>query len=137
MSQARILEWVAVSFSRGPSRPRDRTLVSCTAGGFFTNSAARDTHHHLYSQASHVLLLPAAGLLQWLSAETRSHVEPGRAGGNTSGGILNQWEIRTHGQRHLPLVLWWKILEGGRRGLHTYSFVNPSGVSSCCPQQPA
>ena len=26
--QARILEWVAVSFSRGSSQPRDRTLVS-------------------------------------------------------------------------------------------------------------
>ena len=33
--QARILEWVAISFSRGPSRPRDRTLVSCIAGRFF------------------------------------------------------------------------------------------------------
>ena len=29
--QARILEWVAISFSRGSSRPRDRTLVSRTA----------------------------------------------------------------------------------------------------------
>ena len=28
--QARILEWVAVSFSRGSSWPRDRTCVSCT-----------------------------------------------------------------------------------------------------------
>ena len=27
--QARILEWVAISFSRGSSRPRDQTLVSC------------------------------------------------------------------------------------------------------------
>ena len=27
--QARILEWVAISYSRGSSRPRDRTLVSC------------------------------------------------------------------------------------------------------------
>ena len=27
--QARILEWVAVSFSRGPSQPRDWTWVSC------------------------------------------------------------------------------------------------------------
>ena len=27
--QARILHWVAISFSRGSSRPRDRTLVSC------------------------------------------------------------------------------------------------------------
>ena len=30
--QARILEWVAISFSRGSSQPRDRTRVSCTAG---------------------------------------------------------------------------------------------------------
>ena len=29
-SQARILEWVAISFSRGSSWPRDRTCVSCT-----------------------------------------------------------------------------------------------------------
>ena len=34
--QARILEWVATSFSRGPSRPRDQTQVSCIAGRFFT-----------------------------------------------------------------------------------------------------
>ena len=30
--QARILEWVAISFSRGSSRPRDRTQVSHIAG---------------------------------------------------------------------------------------------------------
>ena len=30
--QARILEWVAISFSRGSSQPRDRTQVSCIAG---------------------------------------------------------------------------------------------------------
>ena len=34
--QARILEWVAIPFSRGSSRPRNQTQVSCTAGGFFT-----------------------------------------------------------------------------------------------------
>ena len=34
--QARILEWVAIPLSRGSSRPRDRTWVSCFAGGFFT-----------------------------------------------------------------------------------------------------
>ena len=37
ISQARILEWVAISFSRGSSRPRDRTQVSHIAGGFFTS----------------------------------------------------------------------------------------------------
>ena len=34
--QARILGWVAISFSRGSSRPGDQTGVSCIAGGFFT-----------------------------------------------------------------------------------------------------
>ena len=33
--QARILEWVAISFSRGSSQPRDRTWVSCIAGRCF------------------------------------------------------------------------------------------------------
>ena len=34
--QARILEWVAISSSRGSSQPKDQTHVSCIAGGFFT-----------------------------------------------------------------------------------------------------
>ena len=33
--QARILEWVAISFSRGSSWPRDQTQVSCIAGRLF------------------------------------------------------------------------------------------------------
>ena len=39
ISQARILEWVAMSSSRGSSPPRDQTHIfcsSCFAGGFFT-----------------------------------------------------------------------------------------------------
>ena len=35
--QARMLEWVAVPFSRGSSQPRDQTQVSRIAGGFFTS----------------------------------------------------------------------------------------------------
>ena len=34
--QARILEWVVISFSRGSSWTRDQTCVSCIEGGFFT-----------------------------------------------------------------------------------------------------
>ena len=33
--QARVLDWVAISFSRGSSRPRDWTHVSCIAGRCF------------------------------------------------------------------------------------------------------
>jgi len=39
ISQARILGWVAISFSRGASRPKDLihvSHISYTAGGFFT-----------------------------------------------------------------------------------------------------
>ena len=35
--QARILQWVAFSFSRGSSQPRDRIQASCIAGRFFTS----------------------------------------------------------------------------------------------------
>ena len=37
--QARRLEWVAISSSRGSSQPRDQIQVSCSAGGFFTREA--------------------------------------------------------------------------------------------------
>ena len=40
--QARILEWVAISFYKGSSQPRDWTQVSSIAGWFFTIWAARE-----------------------------------------------------------------------------------------------
>ena len=40
--QARILEWVAIPFSRASSQPRNGTWVSCTAGWFFTIWATRE-----------------------------------------------------------------------------------------------
>ena len=42
--QARILEWAAIPFSRGPSRPRYRTQISCIAGRFFTIRATREAN---------------------------------------------------------------------------------------------
>ena len=40
--QARILEWIAMPSSRGSSQPRDQTLVSHIADGFFTIKATRE-----------------------------------------------------------------------------------------------
>ena len=40
--QARILQWIAIPFSRGSSRPRDQTQVFHTAGRFFTIWATRE-----------------------------------------------------------------------------------------------
>ena len=45
--QARILEWVAVPFSKGSFHPRDWTQVSCIAGGFFTSWATREAFGYL------------------------------------------------------------------------------------------
>ena len=63
--QARILEWVAVPSSRGSSRPRDGTQVSCTAGRRFTAESPgrpwRGTHTRepLSSLATAAVLAPA------------------------------------------------------------------------------
>ena len=50
--QARILEWIAISFYRGSSQPRDWTWVSCVAGRFFTFWATRegtiDNHKYFF-----------------------------------------------------------------------------------------
>ena len=43
--QARILEWVAIPFSRESSQPRDKTQVSRIAGGFFTSWATREAQN--------------------------------------------------------------------------------------------
>ena len=42
ISQARVLEWVAISFSEGSSRTRDQTQVSHIAGRHFTVWATRE-----------------------------------------------------------------------------------------------
>ena len=43
--QATILEWVTISFSRGSSRPRNGTSVSCIAGAIW---ATREAHNWLW-----------------------------------------------------------------------------------------
>ena len=47
--QARILEWVAIPFSRRSARPRDWTRVSRTVGRRFTIWATREVEHSLRS----------------------------------------------------------------------------------------
>ena len=45
--QARILEWIAISFSRGSSWSRDRTQVSCIVGRRFTVWATREVYNSM------------------------------------------------------------------------------------------
>ena len=58
--QARVLEWVAISFSRGSSQPRDRTQVSHIRGRRFNLWATREAPYKpygiLYSSLSQEIL---------------------------------------------------------------------------------
>ena len=47
ISQKRILEWAAISFSRASSWPRDQTRISCTAGRFFISEPRGKPKHHI------------------------------------------------------------------------------------------
>ena len=43
--QAGIVEWIAISFSRGSSQPRDRTCISCTGRQILYHWATREARH--------------------------------------------------------------------------------------------
>ena len=60
--QARILEWIAVSFSKGSSQPRDRILVSCIAGGFVTTETMGKPSLKVKNVASRALKSSDPGL---------------------------------------------------------------------------
>ena len=62
ISQASILEWVAISFSRGSSLPRDQTQVSCLAGGFFSSEPSWKPPFHISS--SHIQYHPSFWMLR-------------------------------------------------------------------------
>ena len=86
--QARILEWVAIPFSRGSSWPRDPTQVSHISGRFFTIWAIREAPPQLHlfkfgsvQLLSHVWLLqphdcsmPCFSVHHQLSEFARTHV---------------------------------------------------------------
>ena len=56
--QVRILEWVAISFSRGSFQPRDRTQVSRIEGRLFTVWATRETLYiYIYGDGSYPVSL--------------------------------------------------------------------------------
>ena len=64
ISQARILEWVSISYSRGSSWPRDQMCIFCIAGGFV---ATELPGKYMLRHGSHLQFLQwHVGLLWWL-----------------------------------------------------------------------
>ena len=71
--QARILEWVAISFSRGSSRPRDRTQVSFIASRFFANWANNCPHMANHAQFFWLPPISPIIILKHISGNISSH----------------------------------------------------------------
>ena len=68
--QAWILEWVAISFSRGSSRPRDWTQVSCIGGRRFNLWATREACPVTYSLTTPPFVI----LGNWLVVKWVKHI---------------------------------------------------------------
>ena len=107
ISQARILEWVAISFSRGSSRPRNWTQVSCTGKWILYHWATREVHLPLYTHKK--TLCPPWWLSWW-----RLYPQRGRPGFNPWVGKIPWrrewqptpvfWPGEFHGQGSLAAV---------------------------------
>ena len=92
--QARILEWVAISFSRASSQPRDRTRVSRIVGKHFTIWATRENIRQTQTEGPSTKYLIYQGKQDW---ET----------------VTNQRSIRNHNAEVYCRVLNWILEQKG------------------------
>ena len=111
--QARIMAWVAFPFSRGSSQPRDRTLVSRIAGGFFTNWATREACYTNYLSNYYYLQFPGGSDGKESACNVRNPClipGSGRSPGEGNGYSL-QYSGEFHGQRSLVGYSSWSCKE--------------------------
>ena len=112
--QARVLEWVAISFSRGSSWPRDRTHVSHIVGRHFTFWATRESQTNVLKEEEEVKVAQSyltlcdpmdytihgilqARILEWVafpffrgSSQPRDRTQVSL----TADGFFNSWATR-------------------------------------------
>ena len=85
ISQARILDWVAICFSGGSSWPRDQTHISCMTSGFFTTRDSgrpipwlrNSNRHHQPHRAlprDWVISVPRLSLFPYWQLQIQLHV---------------------------------------------------------------
>ena len=89
--QGRILEWVAFSFFRGYSQPRDWNQVSHIAGRFFTSWATREAHKPL----SCLVEFSGEGMssVQFSHSVISDSATPWTTAHKASLSITNSWSI--------------------------------------------
>ena len=96
ISQARILDWVAISFSRESSRPRNRTCVSCIDRQILYHWATREAHIYLLTYNWYIIcctysekaVAPHSSTLAWKILWTE---EPGRLQSMRSVRVRHDW----------------------------------------------
>ena len=104
--QARVLEWVAISFSRGSSRPKDRTRVSRIVGRCFVIWATREIHPGRLVTLKNILLIKAETKISlnfenvWPSEHSNCFDISDCA---ENGALLHYWGLRVN---FLENTLW-------------------------------
>ena len=129
--QASILEWVAISFSRGTSWPRDWTCISCLDKGILYHWATREAPCKVHGTQNHKADVWAATELVrlfWLtSLETKVYVQ-GEIGPKalrkrtfwwllvgtemdvcSTGGLSSQSLPRSHYPGNAGRLAWYKL----------------------------
>ena len=119
--QARVLEWVAISFSRGSSQVRDRTQVSRIAGRCFTLWATREALTEHGSTPKNKTQFPLSqslpsGSFLWVSSPFPSE---GRQNENHNHGELISlitWNTALSNSMKLSHALWSHPRQTGHGG---------------------
>ena len=95
--RSRILEWVVYPFSRGFFGPRNRSGVSCIAGGFFTSCSTREallnSRKHNLTQSEKCRSVPCLRMARWQKQLRKRESQRGlrKLGGVTNTLIKKKW----------------------------------------------
>ena len=116
--KARILEWVAISFSRGSSSSRDPTRVSYVAGRFSTVWATRDTNLEKRTGAPQPpsITIPSHSFSQWRGRSPLRAEGKGLKGCGEKSEVIGERRSPRSQSRRATDVTTARCFPEGRRG---------------------
>ena len=104
--QARILEWGAIPFSRGSSRPTNRTQVSCIIEEFFTTWAIREAPLEYSLFHTSYIELPTIFLCACLDLQVDYTLFKAASCPTLVQNLPQQWEFCWVHSKHLINSFW-------------------------------